>query len=286
MASPVQKEMLHSFQRIMLPVVRLLLRTGIGFKEVAKIMKMAYVQAATEDYGIRGRPTNISRVAVMTGLTRKEVKGIREKGWTTREGYDRDWWETNFPPSDLLHFWHTDPDFLSEAGTPLPLPFSGEFPSFSDLTKRYAGDIPPGAMRVELKRTGTVSEDDDGVLHPLKRHCVPYELGVNFVQTIGYSLSRLADTVLKNSKQFEYPLDARHGNFEKYVWTQNLSDHDQAEFKALAEQKALALLVELDDWIGEREQIASIGREQPNRGVSQRSVEGECGLGIFYFGDN
>jgi len=222
----------------------------------------------------------------MTGLTRKEVKAIRDKGRTTRGGGDSEWWETNFPPSDLLHFWHTDRDFLTKEGAPLPLPFSGEFPSFSDLTRRYAGDIPPGAMRVELKRTGTISEDEDGILVPLKRHCVPYELDVNFVQTIGYSLSRLADTVLKNSKRFENQSESTSGNFEKYVWTQNLSDADQVEFKALAERKALALLIELDDWIGEREQRGNIGREQPNPGLPQRSVESDCGLGIYYFGDS
>lgn len=285
MANAVQKEMIHSFHRILLPMVRLLLRTGIGFKEFAKIAKLAFVQAATDDYGIRGRPTNISRVAVMTGLTRKEVKAIRDKGWSEAEREDDDWWENNFPPSDLLHFWHTDPDFLNDDGTPKILPFSKPFPSFADLTRRYAGDIPPGAMRVELKRSGAIQENEAGVLVPLKRHCVPYELDEKFVQTIGYSLSRLANTILKNSEQFEQSLDSHAANFERYVWTQNLSDEDQVEFKDLAERKAFELLVELDDWIGRREQKENIGRDRPNPGQPQRLVEGECGLGIYYFSD-
>jgi hypothetical protein len=286
MSSSVQKEMMHSFYRILLPLVRLLLRTGIGFKEFAKLSKLAYVQAATEDYGIRGRPTNISRVAVMTGLTRKEVKSIREKGRADSEECEENWWESNFPPSDILHFWHTDPGFVDDAGNPRALPFSGESPSFTDLTRRYAGDIPPGAMRVELKRAGAIGEGEDGLLVPLMRYCVPFDLDSNFVQTIGYSMSRLANTVLKNSQQFEIPPEKRDSNFEKYVWTQNLSDEDKAEFKQLAEKKAMALLVELDDWIGVREQRANVGSEVKNRGISQRSVTGDCGLGVFYFGDD
>lgn len=285
MSSPVQKEMLHAYHRILLPLARLLLRTGIGFKEFGKIAKMAFVQAATEDYGIRGRPTNISRVAVMTGLTRKEVKAIRDKGWETRGSEDERWWHTNFPPSDILHFWYTDPDFLDSEGTPIPLPISGDFPSFTDLTRRYAGDIPPGAMRVELKRSGSIVEDNNGLVRPVKRYCVPFDLDLQFVQTIGFSLSRLAETILRNSQQFEFAPEMRKGNFERYVWTQNLSAADQAEFKKLAEEKALELLVELDNWIGTREQESKIGRDRRHIGVPQRQVKGECGLGIYFFGD-
>jgi hypothetical protein len=283
MASSVQKEMLHAIQRVLLPIVRLLLHTGISFKDFAKVAKMAYVQAATEDYGIRGRPTNVSRVAVITGLTRKEVKSIRDSGWSTNRA-DENWWEVNFPPSDLLHFWHTDPDFCEQNGMPLPLQFGGDFPSFTDLARRYAGDIPPGAMRVELTRTGSVAVNENGMLIPIKRHCAPMVLDAVFVQTIGYSLSRLADTVLRNAHQMDVPEGQRDGNFERYVWTQNLTDADKKEFKALSERRASELLIELDDWIGDREQRAGVGRDQANAGAPQRSVEGDCGLGFYYFG--
>ena len=63
---------------VMPSICRLLLRHEIGFREFSDLAKAAFVQVATEDYGIRGRPTNISRVAVMTGLTRKEVKRLRD----------------------------------------------------------------------------------------------------------------------------------------------------------------------------------------------------------------
>ena len=61
-------------------IVKILLRYGIGFSEFAEIVEdcVSSMSAATE-FGIRGRPTNISRVAVMTGLTRKEVRRLRTK---------------------------------------------------------------------------------------------------------------------------------------------------------------------------------------------------------------
>ena len=37
-----------------------------------------YVDVARADYGIDGRPTNNSRVAMLTGLSRREVARVRD----------------------------------------------------------------------------------------------------------------------------------------------------------------------------------------------------------------
>ena len=68
-----------AFFVVLKPIARILLRYGIGFREFAEVAKSAFVDVATAEYGIRGRPTNISRVAVMTGLTRKEVRRLRDQ---------------------------------------------------------------------------------------------------------------------------------------------------------------------------------------------------------------
>ena len=59
------------------PIARIMLRAGINWQELADVCKATYVEVATEDFGIRGRPTNISRVAILTGLTRREVRRLR-----------------------------------------------------------------------------------------------------------------------------------------------------------------------------------------------------------------
>ncbi len=108
MVARLQKNILNGLLKIMLPMSRFLLRSGIGYKEFAQVCKSAFVQVATDDYGIRGRPTNISRVAVMTGLTRKEVKKIRKY----RVDSAGDLWGANLsPPTQTLNHWHADPDF-------------------------------------------------------------------------------------------------------------------------------------------------------------------------------
>jgi hypothetical protein len=66
MQDRIQQQVLGAFLIVLRPIARIFLRFGIGFREFAEISKAAFVDVASTDFGIRGRPTNISRVAVMT----------------------------------------------------------------------------------------------------------------------------------------------------------------------------------------------------------------------------
>ena len=166
MAATIQQKILEALYLVLRQLARALLNAGIGYREFAEISKTAFVDIATKDYGLRGRPTNISRVAVMTGLTRKEVRRIRDKaaaGETTII-------KRNTPMSEILHRWYTDDEFIDSTGKPLVLEFSGESKSFSALVRRHGGDIPPGAMRTELRRINAIEDSGDSQLRVLKRN--------------------------------------------------------------------------------------------------------------------
>ena len=59
MQDTTQQQILGAFLIVLRPIARILLRFGIGFREFAEISKTAFVEVATSDFGIRGRPTNI-----------------------------------------------------------------------------------------------------------------------------------------------------------------------------------------------------------------------------------
>ncbi len=262
----------------MIPMARFLLRSGIGFKEFATVCKIVFVEVATSDYGIRGRPTNVSRVAVMTGLTRKEVKSIRESMGQTAKG--------ELPlgklhlPTQILHYWYNDPDFCESVGKPKPLQMSGSFPSFSDLVHKYAGDIPAGAMRVELTRAAGVFEDEHGMLIPTKRHYIPQDLDEKFLHSMFFSLTNVAATLDYNACRKGSENSVGDLRYERYVWTSELLPDDMREFEALAEKKSDKLLNELDEWIGKREQE----RLEEGKWLAESQGSGPtCGLGIYHF---
>jgi len=155
-----QKKVLNSFQLVLRPIIKILLRYGIGYNEFAESVKMVYVDVGSTDFGIRGRPTNISRIAVMTGLTRKEVKRLRTK----KESGEDSVTVKSTPITEILHRWHAEDEFLDDRGRPASLPFYGGTGSFSSLVKKFGGDVPAGAMRTELIRVGAIKDDNIGNL--------------------------------------------------------------------------------------------------------------------------
>jgi len=162
-----------AFLLLLQPIARLFLHYGRGIKEYFELSKTAFVIVASEDYGVGGRPTNASRVAAMTGITRREVRRIRAK----IESGEAATTEQGTPVRDVVAAWRTDPDFLDQDNHPAELPLSGARGSFHALIKRHAGDIPEGAMRKELERISAVETDGDYV-----RLCEPRP-GVEFEES-------------------------------------------------------------------------------------------------------
>lgn len=190
-----RKSILQACYAFLVPIARFLLRSGVSFREFSDIARLAFVHVATEDYGIRGRPTNISRVAAMTGIPRKDVKRLRAIG----EAYFEDPRSHLSPLGDVLQAWCTNPHYLDEEGRPRPIPYSGGEVSFEQLVQVYAGDVPAGALKVELLRFGAVIEDDDGNLRVAKREIIPKNLDERLFTSLAFSLKALATTIAHNT---------------------------------------------------------------------------------------
>ncbi len=152
-------EMNQAFLLLLQPIARLFLRYGRGIKEYLELSKTAFVIVASEDYGVGGRPTNASRVAAMTGITRREVRRLRGKIDANQAAVT----EQLTPVREVMLAWRSDPDFLDDDNQPAVLPLTGPDASFQGLIKRHAGDIPEGAMRKELERISAIETVADGV---------------------------------------------------------------------------------------------------------------------------
>lgn len=210
MQNVVQKEILKAFFLVLKPMARILLRFRVGYKDFNEIAKAAFVDVASADYGIRGRPTNISRVAVMTGMTRKEVRRIRnslasgEDVVQVRHG----------PLQQLIRKWFVDERFLDANGQPATLAFHGKGATFEELVRATGGDIPPGAIRTELKRTGAVVESADGSLTLAERSFRPAKAHAGLVGALVRCVYPLMANIANNTNPdygvCRYPVTAAH----------------------------------------------------------------------------
>src|SRR5256884_8537033 len=79
MASASITQVLAAARQWLKPLVHVLVRCGVTWKDFAEHAKTAYVEVATEQFCKRGRPTNVARTAVLTGLARREVRKQRER---------------------------------------------------------------------------------------------------------------------------------------------------------------------------------------------------------------
>jgi hypothetical protein len=262
-----QRQILGALLLVLRPIARALLRAGIGHREFSEIAKCAFVETATNDYGLRGRPTNISRVAVMTGLTRKEVRRIRTK---SEENTQTVVMKTT-PVAQILHRWHTDEEYISSSGVPRLLEFEGTGVTFSSLVKKYGGDVPPGAMRTELKRIDAIEVTDENQIRPIKR--IAYNVDV-YDRLIGGLASIMYPAALNLAHNLEH-----RGESE---WWTNLAattkyvrKNDMGRILRISSDRINDFAKTLDDMFGAYETLF----DQKDIPKDHKAV----GVGIFYF---
>ena len=267
MQDETQRQILSAFLVILRPIARILLRFGIGFREFSEIAKTAFVDVASSDYGLRGRPTNISRVAVMTGLTRKEVKRLRDK---IERGEETVVIKAT-PLSEVLHRWYSETDYTDQHGKPKQLPFSGEGISFSSLVRAFGGDIPPGALRTELKRVGAISEREDGMLEIAKRTVMPSGLDERLVMALVHSAYPLLSTLAHNMN----PDRVSESWPQLTAFTQSVRKSDMPRVRRITSARLGEVIEAFDDLF--------MAYETLNEAEQKSDDKNLVAVGVFYF---
>lgn len=232
------------------PIARWLLRSGLTWKEFAELSREVFVAVATEEFGLRGRPTNVSRVALLTGLTRREVRRIQA---TTREAPAAAADESLSHATRVLTGWHLDADFLEPDGRPRILPAKGPAPSFEVLLRRYAGDIPTTALVKELVRSRSIEQLPDGTFRALRRYYMPRQMDGRAVERSGSVLADLAATVEHNLSRAE----REPARFEGRAQNRSIDPRHLPAFRAFVEREAQGLLERVDDWLTTHEADAA-----------------------------
>lgn len=230
---------------LMGPLVRILLRQGISYGEFTDVLKAVYVEVALKDFKVTGRKATRTRVAVMTGLTRKEVKRVIDEA--QKGGFEL---KSNFNRlMRVLVGWHTDADFIGPYGMPLELQYEttnpGE-PTFSVLVKRFSGDMSPRSILDELIRVGAVRETDTGWYRVLRRDYIPEAQGVHNFERTGTVVRNFVNTVDFNMTKSAPGL----GRFERHVVADDgIRREDLPKFDAYIRERCQALLEEIDNWL-------------------------------------
>lgn len=236
---------LKALRLLFRPIARILLKAGVSWKEFLDVCKATYVEVASEDFGIRGRPTNVSRVALMTGFSRREVRRLRDLLAAEQPvAFDHMNYATR-----VLTGWHSDEDFLDQKGAPRPLQPTGSNPSFETLCSRYSGDVPASTLLKELRHVGAVAVEADGRLVAKSRYYMPVLTDPEQVLRSGSVLEDIGNTVAYNlHREPDQP-----SRFEGRATTVHLPESAIADFRDFIEREGQAFLGIVDDWLTEHE---------------------------------
>jgi len=142
--------------RLLRPLVRLLVARGITFPALTDLLRELYVNVAEYDFALSGKEQTDSRVSLLTGIHRKEVRRLRGAGAPV----------SVVPAvvsrtSRIIARWIADPAFTDPQGHPLPLPRNaeGNAPSFETLVSGVTRDLRPRAVLDEWLDRGLAFTD-------------------------------------------------------------------------------------------------------------------------------
>jgi hypothetical protein len=251
------------------PLVQVLLSCGITWREFAELSKTTYVEVATRKFGKRGRPTNVSRTAILTGLVRRDVRKQRQILDATRPA----------PPgyvskaSLVLSAWHLDADFRDKDGQPALLRMHGTGKSFAALIGRSGGaDVRPSTLLKELVSAGAVRVRSDGRLQALQRNYIPQMMDEHLVRLWGTVIADVATTYVHNLTR-----GGKEGKrFERSAVNDQMPRAAVAGFAELLEREGQTFLERIDQWLTARESKARGKR----KGETVR-----LGVGLYHIED-
>jgi hypothetical protein len=220
-----------------------------------------------DEFGFRGRKTNVSRVAVMTGLSRKEVNRIKQNE-SKGAIYQTD---LRNPVSEILHLWFTDPDYLDERGYPKAISSKGDAPSFSALHSRIRCDVPPGAVKTELARMGVISVSGENIVVN-RREFVPDAVDERLVEGLLAGLKSHAETIAFNAD----PANPDATRYECLVECLRVDARLLPKLRRVSRKRLYNFASSFDDY------LAEYSAEDDVEYISTR----RAGIGVFYFEDS
>lgn len=250
----------------------MLIRYEMTHSELTELVRQTYVEVAYDSYSIPEQEMTMSRVAVLTGLTRKEVVRIRalleNSEEVIRDAPNR--------AQRVVHGWLSDPEFLDDDKLPKILPVKGPTGSFVQLVKRYSGDISFGAVLEELNFVGVTNQPDKKSVQLINKAYIPRQDEIEQVRILTMCIADLFNTTLHNIESTD-----EEKRFQRQVVYHKVKSVVAEKFKNISAKQAEKLINGLNDVLAAENQSART--EVNNGGNSSDEPDKRIGFGLYYF---
>lgn len=260
--------------KILQPLARILIRHGVGVKEVYDVLKLAYVKAAdNEEFSLSGKEKlSTSRMAVLTGLNRTEVQRLRDANSLDESltNSESSAWRRNRAAS-VISGWVNDVGYLDKSGEPVDLAIDGDEKSFASLVKQYSGGMPLPAVLSELLRVKAVEKIGKSKMRLLKKSYIPFKSNADYIDMFGEQTRDFLNAIDKNF------LGA---NYLQLACKREIDAKQINEFRRWSAAEVLELLNQCDSWQSD----SSIkGSGSGGASSTEKEERATVGIGVYYF---
>lgn len=269
----------HSIRQFMRPVVKLMLRNGIDLASCMGEVRRLYVDVAqdAEFASNKGKTDSkkkisVSRIALLTGINRKEVRRILD----TKDDQDEPDRAYSNRAVRVISGWTKDRKFCDENGEPYVLSVgatNGER-RFEDLVKAYSGDLTARVILDELIRVGSVSEENPGKVSLVGKGYVPYQSNEAMLAEGSAAIRDLASTVAHNISR----TDGEGTLLQLTVAYDDVPTERLRTLRAIVTRRAREFIEEQDQTISEFDRSRTPEPDSPGRH--------RIGVGLYLFEDD
>lgn len=259
--------LLAALRKLLRPLVALLIRCGVTFPVLAELVRGLYVEVALQDLLRERSARTDSRVSLITGVHRKEIRRLRGLARAALP----------VPPvvtvsSQVIARWLSAAGYQDAAGVPLALPRSGPAgaPSFEALVAAVTTDVRPRAVLDDWLSQGIVSQLPDGRLH---LNVAAYLPRPGQAEQLYYFARNLADHIAASCANVL--ATDRPPFIERSVHYDQLTEDTARRIEAAARAAAQAVLLEVN-----RTAIALTDAETPSDTARHR-----VNFGVYVYAD-
>jgi len=249
-------------------MVRLLMRHGVSYRLFADLARHVYVDVAREDFALPGRKPSLSRMAVLTGINRKDIAKLDARPHPLSGAAE----ERPTPAARVITGWLNDVQFHDAQGEPAPLSLDEgpQAPSFASLVRRYTNDVPVRALLDELERIGAVARQGE-LVELVTKGYLPVEDRQENIRIFGTAAADLMATMDHNIAKLP------PGPYiQRTVSYQHISLEQLSEIRQRSAQEGQEFLLQVNRWLSEYEQQPSTDNPQTESGA-------RAGIGLYYF---
>lgn len=263
-----KQELIEALRAILQPLVRLLIANGITFPAFARVGKEVYIEVGTRDFSLTFKKQTDSRVALVTGITRKEIGQIR-RGQVPRPASKAT--QSYGIATRVISRWLSEDTYRNPSGEPLALVYDEAegSPNFVNLVAEVGGDIPPRAVVDELIRVGAVELTPAGRVRLVQRAYIPISAAAAKLAILGNDAAELISAIAHN---IEAPQDDAF--LQRKVFYDNIGADGIVELRRLVREAGGEFVQQMN------EAFAHLDRDRNTDapgGRRQRAV-----LGVYY----